>query len=92
MTVYRLVFTESYARREKAFLRRHPELIERYRKVLRLLELTPLHPSLRLHKMQGRFRDKYSVSITMSYRIVIAFVITETEIILIDVGHHDAVC
>jgi len=41
--------------------------------------------------MKGKFKDRYSVAITMSYRIVMAFVITETEIILIDVGHHGEV-
>ncbi|MBI5101833.1 MAG: type II toxin-antitoxin system mRNA interferase toxin, RelE/StbE family [Nitrospirae bacterium] len=91
MSAYRLVFTDSYLRRESAFIRHHPDLINRYKKVLRLLELDPLHPSLRLHKLKGKFRDKYSVSITMSYRLVIAFVITETEIILIEIGHHDEV-
>jgi len=59
--------------------------------VLRLLGLNPFHPSLRLHKLKGKFADKYSVSTTMSYRIIIALVITEKEIILIDIGHHDKV-
>lgn len=91
MSPYQLVFPESYLSREAAFIARYPDLLDRYKKVLRLLELNPSHPSLRLHKLKGKFRDKYSVSITMSYRLVIAFVITETEIILIDVGHHDEV-
>ncbi|TAN40811.1 MAG: plasmid stabilization protein [Nitrospirae bacterium] len=91
MSAFRLVFTESYLRRESAFIRQHPDLISRYKKVLRLLELNPFHPSLRLHKLKGKFRDKHSVSITLAYRLVVALVITETEIILIDVGHHDEV-
>ena len=89
MSKYRLIFTESYLKREKQFLKRHPELIERYKKVLKLLETNPNHPSLRLHKLRGKFAGKYSVSITMSYRIILAFVITEKGIVLIDVGSHD---
>jgi len=86
---YRLIFTESYLKREKKFLKKHPELIERYKKVLKLLEVNPNHPSLRLHKLKGKLEGKYSVSITMSYRIILTFAVTERGIVLIDVGSHD---
>jgi len=89
--MYRLVFTESYEKRETAFIKKHPELIERYKKVLRLLELNPAHPYLKLHKLKGKFKNKYAVSINFSYRVVISFVVTEDEIIPIDIGHHDEV-
>ena len=89
--MYKLIFTETYLHREKKFLKQHPELIERYKKVLRLLELNPTHPSLRLHKLNGKFKGKYSISITMSYRIIITFTITEKGIVLLDVGSHDEV-
>ncbi|BAI80032.1 plasmid stabilization system [Deferribacter desulfuricans SSM1] len=89
--MYSLVFTEIYLKREKEFLKKHKDLIPRYKKVLKLLELDPHHPSLRLHKLKGKFKDKYSVSITMSYRIILTFVIVKKEIVLIDIGHHDEV-
>jgi len=89
--MYKLIFTETYLRREKKFLKQHPELIERYKKVLRLLELNPSHPSLRLHKLSGKFKDKYSVSVTMSFRIIITFAITEKGVVLLDIGSHDEV-
>lgn len=89
--MYKLIFTETYLRREKKFLKQHPELIERYKKVLRLLELNPTHPSLRLHKLSGKFKGKYSISITMSYRIIIAFAVTERGIVLLDIGAHDEI-
>ena len=89
MTRYRLIFTDSYLKREKRFLKRHPELIDKYKKVLKLLELNPNHPSLRLHKLKGKLSGKYSVSITMSYRIILTFAVTEKGIVLIDVGSHD---
>ncbi|WP_456393421.1 type II toxin-antitoxin system RelE/ParE family toxin [Persephonella sp.] len=89
--MYKLVFTQTYLKKEEKFLKKHKDLISRYKKVLRLLELNPYHPSLRLHKLKGKFANKYSVSITMSYRIIITLVITEKEIILIDIGHHDEV-
>jgi len=87
--MFQLVFTETYLKREKKFLKNHTDLIERYKKVLKLLELNPNHPSLRLHKLKGKFSDKYSVSITMNYRIILTFTIVKDEIVLIDVGAHD---
>lgn len=89
MNKYKLIFPEIYLKKENKFLLRHPELIERYKKVLRLLELNPGHPSLRLHKLEGKLIGKYSVSITMSYRLLLAFAVTEKGIVLISIGNHD---
>ena len=36
-----LLYTESYIRRAKKFIKRHPNLIEPYRKTLKLLESNP---------------------------------------------------
>lgn len=89
--MYKLIFTESYEKREAAFIKKHPELVERYKKVLKLLELNPTHPTLRIHKLKGKFHNKHAVSINYVYRIVIAFVVMEDAIIPIDIGHHDEV-
>ncbi len=89
--MYKLIFTETYLRRERKFLQKHPELIERYKKVLKLLEINPNHPSLRLHKLKGKLSDKYSISITKAYRIVLTFAVTEKGIVLLDIGSHDDV-
>ena len=88
---YRLIYPESYLKRAKKFLKKHPELKNQYQKTLELLELNPHHPSLRLHRLQGRLSELSSVSINMSYRIVLSMVIQDTDIILVDVGHHDQV-
>lgn len=89
--MYRLVYPDSYIRRAKKFLKKHPELHNQYQKTLELLELNPHHPSLRLHGLQGRLSGLSSVSITMSYRIVLEMVIRESDIILVDIGSHDHV-
>lgn len=88
---YRLVYPDSYVKRAKKFLKKHPELRNQYQKTLELLELNPRHPSLRLHGLQGRLNGLSSVSINISYRIVLEILITESDIILVDVGHHDQV-
>lgn len=88
---YRLIYPDSYLKRAKKFLKKHPEIRGQYQKTLELLELNPHHPSLRLHRLQGRLASLSSVSINMSYRIVLEILIRDNDIILIDVGHHDQV-
>lgn len=73
-------------------MRRHPDVQSQYQKTLELLEINPHHPSLRLHGLQGRLSGLSSVSINMSYRIVLEVVIKDNDIILVDVGYHDQVC
>ncbi len=88
---YTLVFTEQYNRRALHFIKRHPELKRPYLKTLQLLETNPFHPSLRLHALQGKLQNLHSVSINLSYRITLEFQISEAEIILINIGDHEAV-
>ncbi len=88
---YSLVFTDQYMRRAARFLKRHPDLRQQYLKTLQLLEANPFHPSLRLHALSGRLAGLHAVSINLSYRIAIEFLIQEDEIVPINVGDHDAV-
>ncbi len=88
---FRILFTVSYNKRAARFLRRHPELLPQYEKTLRLLELDPFHPSLRLHRLKGRLRDLHSVSINISYRITLEFILDDKTLIPVAVGSHDEV-
>jgi len=89
--VYHLRFTQSYERRAQKFLKAHPDLARQYQNALELLESNPFHPSLRLHPLQGRLTGLHSVSINISYRITLEFIIVENTIVPIDVGDHDQV-
>lgn len=88
---YKLIFTEQYEKRIRKFIKKHPELLSQYEKTIRLLEVNPHHPSLRLHKLSGKLSDLHSVSINISYRITLELIITEKEIIPIEIGTHDEV-
>ncbi len=88
---FRIIYTPGYNKRAAKFLRRHPDLLPQYEKTLKLLELDPFHPSLRLHRLKGALHDVHSVSINIRYRITIEFVLQGQEIIPIDVGSHDEV-
>ena len=88
---YCLVFTEAYNKRAAKWLKRHPELRTQYLKTLQLLELNPFHPSLRLHPLGGRLQGVHAMSINLSYRITLELLVSDQEIVLINVGDHDSV-
>jgi len=91
MMKYELVFTESYTRRAVKFLRKHPELRNQYQKTLELLELDPHHPSLHLHKLAGALSGLHSVSINISYRITLEFLVEGDNILPVNIGKHEDV-
>lgn len=86
---YKLIYTDSYIKRAKKFVKKHPDLISQYEKPLKILEADPHHPSLRLHQLKGKLSDLHSLSINISYRITLEFYFTDKEIVLVNVGHHD---
>lgn len=86
---FRIVYTPGYNRRAARFLKKHPDLSAQYEKVLKLLELDPFHPSLRLHRLKGPLKELLSVSINVSYRISLELIIQDRKIIPVDIGSHD---
>jgi mRNA-degrading endonuclease YafQ of YafQ-DinJ toxin-antitoxin module len=88
---FELVFTQSYNRRAAKWIKKHPELKPQYLTTLQLLQADPFHPSLRLHPLKGRLEGLHSVSINLSYRITLELLMTEREIVPVNIGSHDAV-
>lgn len=88
---YRLIYTDSYIKRASRFLKKHPDLVSQYEKSLKILELNPQHPSLRLHQLKGKLSNLHSISINISYRITLEFYFDDKKIIPVNVGHHDDV-
>ncbi len=87
--MYRLVWTNTFSRTARKFLKRNPDLRPEFERTLKQLEEDPNHPKLRLHPLKGRLAGKHAVSLTYSYRIVLTLVLDEGEIVLLDVGTHD---
>ena len=88
---YKLIVTDEYKKRLKRFFKHHPEMMDRYEKMVHILTTNPSHASLRLYKLKGNLKEYYSVSITMGYRMVIDFIIKEDTITPIDIGNYDNV-
>ncbi len=88
---FRIIYPNSYLKRAIKFAKRHPDLLPQYEKTLKLLELNPFHPSLRLHRLSGSLSDLHSVSMNVSYRITLELIIEDDQIVLVNVGSHDEV-
>ena len=56
---------------------------------LNLYRKNPKHPSLRLHKLKGRFVESWSITIESNIRIIFTYV--NDGILLVDIGTHDEV-
>ena len=91
MDKYTIIFTESYVRRARKFFRKHADILPQYEKCLQLMEINPFHPSLRLHPLHGKMKGLYSISITITYRLTVEFLIDGKEILPINIGTHDEV-
>ncbi len=89
--MYALVWSPRFTRAAKKFIKHHGELREKFTATLRDLELDPFQPHLQYHHLSGKLKGVQAISITESYRITLTVVISEKEIILLDVGSHDEV-
>jgi mRNA-degrading endonuclease YafQ of YafQ-DinJ toxin-antitoxin module len=87
----KLLRTERYETIERKFFKKHPQLIERYSKILQALSSNPFEPSLKMHQLKGNLSDFHSLSLTYEYRIVLILKIVDDEAILFNIGTHDEV-
>lgn len=89
--MYALVWTSGFTRAARKFVEHHPELRAKFSSVLRDLETDPFQPHLKFHHLTGKLKGIQAVSLTHSYRITLTVMITENEIIVLDIGSHDEV-
>ena len=88
---FTLVWTETFLRTARKFVRRHPDLVGLVSDVIRQIEADPFVPRLRLHPLHGRHQGKHAVRLTYEYRIVLVLRVSKGEITLLDIGSHDEV-
>ncbi len=89
--MYRIKRTDTFIKTAKKFFKKHPQLSGNFRDIILKLQANPFDPSLKTHKLKGKLKDKYGVSITYQYRITIGIQTNENEVILMDIGSHDEV-
>jgi len=89
--VYSIVASHYFLKRARKFFRKHPDLKERFADVVDELKKDPFQPRLELHSLSGRMKDIQAVSLTHTYRVTLVIMVTDKEIILLDIGSHDEV-
>ncbi|MFO7765546.1 MAG: type II toxin-antitoxin system mRNA interferase toxin, RelE/StbE family [Pelovirga sp.] len=89
--MYAIVTPEQFLRQARKFFRKHPELQSRFSGVVEALQSDPFQPQLALHPLSGKLAGLHAVRLTYSYRITLTLLVSEREIILIDIGSHDEV-
>lgn len=70
--------------------RKDKKLANRIEKQILLFEENPKHPSLRVHKLSGNRENMWSISITMSVRMVY-LLIEDDQALFIEIGTHEQV-
>jgi mRNA-degrading endonuclease YafQ of YafQ-DinJ toxin-antitoxin module len=88
---FSVITSEKFLRQASRFFRKHPDLKPRFATTVSALQHDPFQPSLGLHQLTGKLSGCHAVRLTYSYRITLTLLISEHEIILLDIGSHDEV-
>jgi len=89
--VYTIITPKQFLRQAHKFFKKHPNLKSRFINIVDDLSRDPFQPHLELHPLGGKLKGCHAVSLTGSYRITLTLMITNKEIILLDIGSHDEV-
>lgn len=89
--MYTLVWTSGFTHAAKRFAEHHPGLRGKFSAILSDLEADPFQPHLKFHHLTGKLKGIQAVSLTHSYRITLTVMVTDKEVILLDIGSHDEV-
>ncbi len=88
---WELIRTETFLRALKKYIRKHPDRSAAVRSVLVALTVNPHEPQLRLHALGGHLKGLHAVRVSHGDRITLVLAIREHQMILLDIGSHDAV-
>jgi addiction module RelE/StbE family toxin len=89
--MYVIQTTDQFLRQAKKFFKKHPDLKRSFGKMVTDLAKDPFQPALELHPLSGKLEGIWAASLTYKYRVTLTLMITEKEIILLDIGTHDEV-
>jgi len=89
--MFTITTPRQFLRQARKFFKKHPDLKSHFARVVTDLQNDPFQPHLSLHPLVGKLDGCHAASLTYSYRITLTLLITEKEIILLDIGSHDEV-
>jgi len=80
-------FSKKFIHSYQKLTNKNTTLKDKIKKTLTIFKENPNHPSLRLHKLQGKRITDWSISVNNAVRII--FVYVAGGVLFIDVGYHD---
>ena len=83
-------FSPAFIRLLKKIKRTDKALTDQINKQLKLFQLQPQHPSLRTHKLSGKMKNRWSISLSRSFRMIY-ILLEKDEAYFIAIGTHDKV-
>ena len=86
-----LVWTETFTRTARRFLRTRRDLAPGVASVLSRLEADPFDPVLKTHPLRGQLEGLHAVRVTYDVRLVVKIEADRLTITMIDIGSHDDV-
>lgn len=89
--MFSLITTKYFLHRAKKFFKKHPDLKRTFEELVEDLRHDPFQQHLEYHHLGGQLKGVQAVSLTHSYRVSLTIVVSEKEIILLDIGTHDEV-
>lgn len=89
--MYIVTAPQQFLRQARKFFKKHPDLKARFAAVVSGLQRDPFQPGLALHPLSGKLSGCHAVNLTYSYRITLTILVTDKEIILLDIGSYDEV-
>lgn len=83
-------FSPDFIKLLKKIKKTDKKLIDQVHKQLKLFQTHPNHPSLRTHKLTGKMKNRWSISLSRSYRLIY-ILLDKYEAYFIAIGTHDQV-
>jgi addiction module RelE/StbE family toxin len=96
---YLLLQSKGFKNNLKKYLQKHPQQFSKLLKILELLSDDPFNPTLKTHKLMGKYESSWACSAGFNLRIIFSFInefdeTTNTnvsKILLETLGNHDDV-
>ncbi|MFA5770380.1 MAG: type II toxin-antitoxin system mRNA interferase toxin, RelE/StbE family [Patescibacteria group bacterium] len=83
-------FSQDFIKLLRKIKRTDKGLIDQVNKQLKLFQLHPQHPSLRTHKLTGKMKNRWSISLSRSFRMIY-ILLKADEAYFVAIGTHDKV-
>ena len=72
---------------KRSFAKLPPKVQKKVAAKVTFFETNPRHPSLKIHKLKGKLKDRWSFSVDRRYRVAFKFT-NGDEVVYLDVGDH----